>query len=109
MPGKKGTLSPIITIDDLLEKDIVELAYIVDSKNFFTGCAENFSFMLPLKRMYFRFFTFDDLKNNLKITLERNRDNEVQAVCVSLTIPMADQKVGKHVIKRRYVYPKSEN
>lgn len=92
VPGNNATKYPIITADDLLEENIVELAYIIDNEHFFTGCEENTSFMLPVKHTYFRFFTFDDLKNNLKVEFVRDADNEVVSVNVSLIIPM--QKGG---------------
>lgn len=104
VPGNNATKYPIITADDLLEENIVELAYIIDNKHFFTGCVENTSFMLPVKHMYFRFFTFDDLKNNLKVEFVRDADNEVVSVNVSLIIPML--MGAPYILKRSYSYDK---
>ena len=104
VPGNNATKYPIITADDLLEENIVELAYIIDNKHFFTGCEENTSFMLPVKHTYFRFFTFDDLKNNTKVEFVRDADNEVVSVNVSLIIPM--QKGAPYILKRSYSYDK---
>ena len=104
VPGNKATKYPIITADDLLEENIVELAYIIDNEHFFTGCAENTSFMLPVKHTYFRFFTFDDLKNKLKVEFVRDADNEVISVNVSLIIPML--MGSPYILKRSYSYDK---
>lgn len=106
VPGMVGTMYPIITVDDLLEENIVELAYIVDKKHFFTGCNANLNFMLPIKHLYFRFFTFEDLKRNLTVDVSRNADNEILSVNVSLVIPMLTPSVGSYCIKRSYSYSK---
>lgn len=103
VPGK-GITYPIITADDLLEDKIVELAYNIDKEHFFTACSENCNFMLPIKKMYFRFFKLDDLKKHLKITLKRDRDNVIERVTVSLTIPMECTRVGTYTISRTYTY-----
>lgn len=104
VPGNNATKYPIITADDLLEENIVELAYIIDNEHFFTGCAESSSFMLPVKHTYFRFFTFDDLKKNLKVEFVRDADNEVVSVNVSMIIPM--QMGSPYILKRSYSYDK---
>lgn len=104
VPGKNGLKYPILTVDDLLEENIAELPYIVDRENFFTACSEDFNFMLPVKRMYFRFFTFEDLRKYLKIKLIRNMESEITSVSVSLTIPMQNAPGGKYTIERSYSY-----
>lgn len=104
VPGNNATKYPIITADDLFEENIVELAYIIDNKHFLTGCEENTSFMLPVKHTYFRFFTFDDLKNNLKVKFVRDADEEVISVNVSLIIPML--KGDPYILNRSYSYGK---
>lgn len=98
VPGKNGLKYPILTADDLLEENIAELPYNVDCKHFFTACATNFSYMLPIKRMYFRFFTFEDLKNNLHIALNYNEGT----VRLTLDIPMNGAPGGKYTIIRTY-------
>lgn len=98
VPGKKGLKYPILTVDDLLEENIAELAYVVDSEHFFTACRTDFSYMLPIKRMYFRFFTFEDLKTSLKIAVNYN-DGSVN---LTLDIPMNSVPGGKYTIRRTY-------
>lgn len=95
---------PIVTADDFLENEIVELAYNIDKDHFFTACGENCSFMLPIKKMYFRFFKFEDLQKNFKITLKRDLDNVIEKVTVSLIIPMESSRVRSYTISRTYTY-----
>ena len=104
VPGKGKVKYPILTADDFLENDIIELAYNIDREHFFTACDEMSNFMLPIKKMYFRFFTFEDLKKHLKITLCRDKDNVIERVNVVLTIPMESKKVKSHTITRTYSY-----
>ena len=108
VPGKKVSY-PFVTADDFLESEIVELAYNIDRNNFFTACDENLNFMLPIKRMFFRFFTFEDLRNNLTITLQRDRDGVIEKVNVALTIPMETPRIGSYIIKRTYTYCENAN
>lgn len=104
VPGKNGTKYPILTVDDLLEENIAELPYIVDRDHFFTACDEDFNFMLPIKRMYFRFFTFEDLRNNLKIRFTRDAEGNILSVNVSLVIPMPNVPGKSYTITRNYSY-----
>lgn len=103
VPGKRIKY-PIVIADDFLESNIVELAYNIDKEHFFTACGENLNFMLPIKKMFFRFFTFEDLKKNLTITLTRDRDNIIERVNVALKIPMENPRVGPCTITRTYTY-----
>ena len=108
VPSKR-VLYPIVTADDFLESEIVELAYNIERDHFYTACDENLNFMLPIKKMFFRFFTFQDLRDNLKITLKRDRDNVIEKVNVELTIPMETQRIGKYRITRTYTYGDTAN
>lgn len=104
VPGMNNLKYPILTVDDLLEENIAELPYIVNNGRFFTACKENFNFMLPVKRMYFRFFTFSDLQKNLTIKFTRDSDQNISSVDVNLVIPMPHVPGGKYTIVRNYSY-----
>ncbi len=107
VPGMNNLKYPILTVDDLLEENIAELPYIVNNGRFFTACEENFNFMLPIKRMYFRFFTFSDLQKNLTIKYTRDSDQNIISVDVNLVIPMPNVPGGKYTIVRNYSYADS--
>lgn len=106
VPGKE-VMYPIVTADDFLENNIVELAYNIDKEHFFTACGGNINFMLPIKKMFFRFFTFEDLRTNLTISLTRDRDNIIEKVNVKLVIPMENNNVRSYIITRTYTYDES--
>ena len=106
LPGINGTKYPFITADDLFEESIVELAYNIDKGHFFTGCDGDFNFMLPIKHLYFRFFTFADLKKSFSAKICRDSDGEITSVDISLNIPMEKSHIGQYKISRSYVYSK---
>lgn len=104
VPGMNNLKYPFLTVDDLLEENIAELPYIVNNGRFFTACRENFNFMLPIKRMYFRFFTFENLKDNLTIEFTRDAEQNISSVDVKLVIPMLNAPGGEYTIMRNYSY-----
>lgn len=84
---------PYLDIDDFLEPKIIEVSYNINKEHFYTGTDQDFSFLLPLKKNFFKFFTLDDLRNggydkpNLEIKTEED-DNGDTVVVVDLSIPV---------------------
>ena len=61
---------PYLTISDFLEDNIIKMPYRINNENYFDGgfnavSDKNESYLLPLKKMFFDFFTVDDLQRKL--------------------------------------------
>lgn len=98
---------PFLVASDFLEEKIVEVGYTINNQLFETCCNENISYLLPLKRRFFDYFTTDNLASIMKITQEKNGD-EVVEVTVALTIPLVNG--NSIVLTRKYnVNPEAEN
>lgn len=92
LPGTEYNY-PYLDIDDFLEPKIIEVSYIINKKYFYTGTDQNFTFLLPLKKNFFKFFTLDDLRKrgNDKPSLNietKEDDNGDTVVVVDLSIPV---------------------
>lgn len=99
-----GTRYPYLTMTDFLEDTLIQTSSKPESDDFFDGNLTNnteqeFSFLLPVKRKYFEYFTSDDLKNNISITCD-NAPGGGLAVKVSLKIPV---KGGVIPFERIYI------
>ena len=91
---------PFVTTIDFLDENIIRLSAPIDNNRFFDGNLRraNFegrnSYLLPIKREYFNYFTADDLRGSVlghnTIDIEENADG---SVTVTLRIP----------IKKRYI------
>lgn len=99
-----GTRYPYLTMTDFLEDTLIQTGSRPESDDFFDGnltnnSGQDLSFLLPVKRKYFEYFTSDDLKNNISITCD-NAPGGGLAVKVSLTIPV---KGGVIPFERIYI------
>jgi hypothetical protein len=89
-----GSEYPYLTIGDFLEDTIVSVPHTLNSANYFNGHItiekSELSFLLPLKPLFFRYFSAEDLRGNLsdgkpmiKLTLLSG-----DSVSVTLRIPI---------------------
>lgn len=98
-----GTRYPYLTMTDFLEDTLIQTDSNPISEDFFNGnlidnAGGDHSFLLPVKRKYFEYFTTEDLKRDLTIKCE-NAPGGGLAVKVSLNIP-----VTKGVIPFERIY-----
>lgn len=87
-----GTRYPYLTMTDFLEDTLIQTDSNPNPTDFFNGnLTDNtggaHSFLLPIKRKYFEYFTTEDLKRDLSITCD-NAPGGGLAVKVSLKIPV---------------------
>ncbi len=75
---------PFITIDDLLEPKIIQVSKGIDSQRFITCGLGDSDYLLPIRRMYFEYFTPADLRNSLSI----ETDAPNGSVRVRLSVPV---------------------
>lgn len=65
-----GTPNPYLTISDFLEDTIIRVPHKLNSEHYFNGnivyeSDDHVSYLLPLKPLFFKFFTADDLINGM--------------------------------------------
>ena len=100
---------PYLDINDFLEEKIIEVSYKLNKDNFYTGTPKDSTFLLPLKKNFFLYFTMDDLmptddqkrfgkKSLLKMDYKDDSASGKNIVEVELTIPIA---FGRPVVFRR--------
>ena len=99
-----GTRYPYLTMTDFLEDTLIQTDSNPNSGDFFNGNLEDkaggdHSFLLPIKRKYFEYFTTEDLKRNLTIICD-NAPGGGLAVTVLLNIPV---KKGVITFERVYI------
>ena len=100
----EGTRWPYLTMTDFLEDTLIQTNSKPNSEDFFDGnltdnTGEEHSFLLPIKRKYFDYFTTDDLRRDLTMTCEKAPGGGL-AVKVSLKIPV---KKGHIQFERLYI------
>lgn len=69
LPGL-GCTHPYLTTDDFLERHIIKTSDKIDNKRFYCFELKNnkqFDYLLPIKRLYFDYFTIEDLKKHISI------------------------------------------
>lgn len=79
---------PYITVDDFLEPKIIEVSYNVRKDKFYTGSAQNITYLLPLKKEFFKFFNVDDIDNMVQIDV----DKDTLDVTVTIEVPLEGGK-----------------
>ncbi|MBD5261834.1 MAG: hypothetical protein HDS38_06860 [Bacteroides sp.] len=99
-----GTRYPYLTMTDFLEDTLIQTDSNPNPEDFFDGNLKDntggeHSFLLPIKRKYFDYFTTEDLKRNLKMTCD-NAPGGGLCVKVSLNIPV---KGGVIPFERMYI------
>lgn len=77
---------PFLTTGDFLEDYLMEMPFKINRNKFFTGVGGDFKFLLPVKKEYFNFFDFEDLKRNLEINASPGQ------VVVTLKVPIKNKK-----------------
>ena len=90
---------PYLTVSDFLEKYIIRLVYPINKEKYFDGNLQlgkenNLGYALPIKKLYFDFFGIEDLKRNLKMSV-----NAMGSITVTLDVPV---KGGKVTFERKY-------
>ena len=64
-----GSIHPYLTISDFLEDTIVKVPHTINKKYYFDGnighCEDKTSFLLPIKPLFFKYFTVETLSSNM--------------------------------------------
>ncbi len=92
---------PYLVMNDLLEEYLIELPYNINTRAFITCSMENSQYLLPIKPLYFKFFTITDLEKNLVIKKTGKGNN--QKIVATLAIPL----INNNKITFSRIYEKS--
>lgn len=81
-----GTPQPYLTISDFLEDNIYLSPYKLNSTSFYDGSSDEDeqAYLLPLKPLFFEFFSAEELVNNKMVSFEHIAGDNVR---VTLSIP----------------------
>lgn len=104
---------PWLTVDDFLQPTLIKLDYTQDRDCFFDGNlsigsleTDDADFLLPIKPLFFRYFTPNDLMGTIggkpKMEIIHTRQGEQETVRVLLRIPV-QRKGGWITLERLYV------
>lgn len=107
-----GTPYPYLTIGDFLEDTIIKVPHPLNKTRFFDG---NFkksnddassTYLLPLRDLFFDYFTVDDLKNGLQngVIPMIEMSSAGQGVKVTLRIPIKGKGLIKYIEYSRIYY-----
>ncbi len=111
LPGI-GIPYPCLYVNDFLEDKLIQMQYINDGICFFNGntiTTETESFLLPIKDIYFRYFTIEDIKNNISISRKISIIDGKSQPNVEVVLKIAIQKGYYVELKRSYVTNPSAN
>ena len=74
LPESNGKKYPFITVADFFEPVLLKMPYNLNKDFFYTGFgAGDFNFLLPIRKLYFAFFTVADLEKQLKVSFNGNQ------------------------------------
>lgn len=101
----RGDKQPYLTISDFLEPQIIRVPYLLNEEEFYTAHlrknGEEATFLLPLKPLFFKYFSVDDIINNQMISISTLSKSSAD---VSLRIPIRSKKQRKYVEYTRTYY-----
>ena len=101
----RGDKQPYLTISDFFEPQIIRVPYLLNEEEFYTAHSrkngEEITFLLPLKPLFFKYFSAEDIINNQMITITTLSKSSAN---VSLRIPIRSKKQRKYVEYTRTYY-----
>lgn len=96
---------PWLTTGDIFEEHLVLLGYDLNNDRFYfpnTGRTKP-QFLLPIRREYFKYFTKEDLMNNLKCEVSYDSRNDKKISAVSFELKLKLQNKDYIALRRTYV------
>lgn len=102
-----GLKYPYLTIDDFLSRDMVFLPYTFNSNDFYNGNRDprksNNTFLLPLTKTFFRYFTVSDLMGTMSDGKNMFEIQPLQGGSVNVELRIPIKKGGYILYSRMYV------
>ena len=93
LPGPGKHKHPFITVYDLFEDYIIRVPYTINSKQFETSVERDWNYLLPLKKLFFRFFDKDFLAQRNLFSVKEENDE----VTFELKVPVTFNPGGKNI------------
>lgn len=94
----EGSRYPYLTISDFLEDSIVKVPHTLNKTNYFNGHIridkQELAFLLPIKPLFFRYFTVDDLMGNVRDGRPMFEMNLLAGDSVSVTLRIPVKGAG---------------
>ena len=101
----RGDKQPYLTISDFLEPQIIRVPYLLNEEEFYTAHSRNngeeTTFLLPLKPLFFKYFSVEELVNNQMVSIKTLSGFSAN---VTLRIPIRSKKQRKYVEYTRAYY-----
>lgn len=101
----RGDKRPYLTISDFLEPQIIRVPYLLNEEEFYTAHnrnnGEEATFLLPLKPLFFKYFSVEDIISNQMISVSTISKSSAE---VTLRIPIRSKKQRKYVEYSRTYY-----
>lgn len=101
----RGDKQPYLTISDFLEPQIIRVPYLLNEEEFYTAHyrqnGEEATFLLPLKPLFFKYFSAEDIINNQMISVSKISKSSAN---VTLRIPIRSKRQRKFVEYTRTYY-----
>ena len=98
----RGDQQPYLTISDFLEPHIIRVPYLLNENEFYTAHShkngEEITFLLPLKPLFFKYFSVEDIFNKQMITIETLSGSSAEVI---LRIPIRSNRPCKYVEYKR--------
>ena len=102
-----GLKYPYLTIDDFLARDMIFLPYTFNSNDFYNGNRDprksNNTFLLPLTKTFFRYFTVSDLMGTMQDGKNMFEIQPLQGGSVNVELRIPIKKGGYILYSRMYV------
>lgn len=87
-------MHPYLMASDFLADKLVQVGYNIQKGKFHTGLEQNTSFLVPLKREFFKYFKPEDIEGMLSIEEQKDHLGRVTEVHVTLMLPLeGDRKI----------------
>ncbi|MDE6754200.1 MAG: hypothetical protein K2J82_06280 [Muribaculaceae bacterium] len=87
LPGTEITY-PYLRSEDFFQDKIIQLSYNIHKDKFHTGLEEDTTFLLPLKREFFKYFSPQELKDMYSLDVAYSPDGLVEKITATLNIPL---------------------
>lgn len=101
----RGDKQPYLTISDFLEPQIIRVPYLLNEEEFYTAHqrknGEEATFLLPLKPLFFKYFSVEDIINGQLINISTVSRSSAD---ITLRIPIRSKKQRKYVEYKRTYY-----
>lgn len=93
---------PWLTAGDFFEDCLIDLGFSLNGERFYSPCGDKpFPFLVPIRKEYFKYFTLEDLKDNLSCEVRYDSRGKLEGVEFQLRVKL--QNRDSIILRRKYV------